>query len=248
MKKYRLDEALLALGAVESLEEARKLIMAGRVIVSDQRVDRADFTLSDLKKIRLKKHRIFVSRAGEKLAAFLREVGLEVEVRGQVCLDVGSSTGGFVDCFLRLGAQQVYAVDVGHNQLAWRLRCDPRVTVCEGVDIRSFVAPQGVDFGWITADISFNSLQRLLSTIVRHDVAKTAKILVLIKPQFELPRKLIPEGGVVRCDRHRQLAVQQVEAAFEALGYQVLQSLPSRVPGKSGNREFFCLACSKSSL
>jgi len=192
--------------------------------------------------LRVKDSSRFVSRAGEKLAHALADLGLADVVKGAVVLDVGASTGGFTQCCLELGAKMVIAVDVGSNQLAWELRQDARVRVLEQTDIRAFdpAAYPPVDF--VVADISFNSLARLAPALRQAAPRPNTRFLVLVKPQFELPRAQVPGGGVVVDEALREEAVRRVAAAFIAAGLGPGRTVDSRVPGRAGNREIFFYA------
>ena len=208
--------------------------------MDDQRVDKPGTLVSEDAKIRLKDDGRFVSRGGDKLLAAIEDFGLLDQFRGTNVLDVGASTGGFTDCVLSLGAAHVTALDVGTAQLAWKLRQDPRVRSVEKTDIKKFVPESGSAFDWVVADVSFTSLAKMIPDIVR--AAPHAKMLLLIKPQFELPRDLIPEGGVVTNDDHRQQAVNLVQEACKKEGCVVDGLKEARVTGRQGNREIFILA------
>ena len=236
-KKIRLDQALVDRGLVSEIREARARILAGDVVVENQRVDKAGLTILSSAAIRLKDEGRFVSRGGDKLFAASEDFGLLEEFKGKIVLDVGASTGGFTDCCLQLGAIRAYAVDVGTNQLAWSLRQDPRVISHEKTDIRDFSPPEGLDIDWVVADVSFTSLTRLLDKII--EAAPRAKLLLLVKPQFELPRDLIPAGGVVVDDNDRLEAVLLVENTLKAKGFVILNKKDARIEGRAGNREIF---------
>jgi 23S rRNA (cytidine1920-2'-O)/16S rRNA (cytidine1409-2'-O)-methyltransferase len=176
-----------------------------------------------------------VSRGGEKLAAALDELPLDVAAR--VALDVGSSTGGFTDCLLQRGATKVYAVDVGKGQLDWKLRNDPRVVVMEGVNAREGVAlPEPVDL--IVADVSFISLRLALPPSFAH-LRAGGDVVALVKPQFEAGRDAVGRGGIVRELAARAGAVVAVAERFADAGVGVIAVVPSRLPGREGNREIF---------
>jgi 23S rRNA (cytidine1920-2'-O)/16S rRNA (cytidine1409-2'-O)-methyltransferase len=158
--------------------------------------------------------------------------------KDKVVLDVGASKGGFTDCVLQLGARTVLALDVGFNQLDWRLRTDPRVVVLEQTDIREFDPGLHAPFDWILADISFNTLERLAPALVKLASIET-KFLILVKPQFELPGKDVPSGGVIRSEELWNKAIQVVLNAFERLGVGHFKIAKSALKGRSGNQEFF---------
>ncbi len=236
--KARLDQLLLERGLAESLETARALIMAGSVVAGDQRVDKPGTLVARDVPLRLKDQGgRFASRGGDKLFAALEDLGLLEALKGANVLDVGASTGGFTDCCLQLGARHVIALDVGTGQLAWELRKDERVTVLEETDIRDFSRAAHPPVDWVVADISFNSLARLAEPLVA--AAPGAAFLLLVKPQFELARRQIPDGGVVLDPALRDLAVKQVEAAFAAVGLKGGATVESKLAGRAGNREIF---------
>jgi 23S rRNA (cytidine1920-2'-O)/16S rRNA (cytidine1409-2'-O)-methyltransferase len=176
-----------------------------------------------------------VSRGGEKLDAALDELGLDVA--GRVALDIGSSTGGFTDCLLQRGVVRVYAVDVGKGQLEWKLRNDPRVVVMEGLNAREgFDLPEPV--GLIVADVSFISLRLVLAPSLRH-LGSDADVVALVKPQFEAGREAVGRGGIVRDPAARAEAVVAVARSLADASVPVLAVVPSRLPGREGNREIF---------
>ncbi len=236
--KARLDQLLVTRGLADSLDTAKRLIMAGEVVVGDQRVDKPGTLVRRDDALRLKDSGgRFVSRGGDKLQAALDDLGLAAGLRDAVVLDVGASTGGFTDCCLKLGARHVIALDVGTNQLVWELRQDKRVTVLEGTDIRAFDRAAHPKPDFVVADVSFNSLARLADAFVA--AAPGARFLLLVKPQFELRRGQIPEGGVVEDQALKDEAVEKVTAAFVKLGLKRQAAVESKLAGRAGNREIF---------
>lgn len=246
--KIRADQAMLDRGLAHSIEEARAFIMAGEVLAGDQLVAKpSDMVTSDVAlRIKNDTRSHYVSRGGDKIAAASTAMGLDGIFAGSTVMDIGSSTGGFTDFCLKSGAGHVIAVDVGHNQLAWELRKDPRVTLFESTHVKhlpeearaanksSLVNAATV----LVADVSFNSVARLLPEILA--AAPSAEhFLVLVKPQFELEAAMVPPGGVVTNQAHRKLAVEKVDAAFRAAGFPTGRWIDSPVPGKSGNVEIF---------
>ena len=211
--------------------------MAGQVIVDDHRVDKAGTKVSVESKIRLKgKDLAYVSRGGLKLEAALEEWPIELE--GVVAMDVGASTGGFTDLLLQRGAEQVYAVDVGHNQLAWKLRQDRRVINLERTHIAKLEIGSLEPTPMLAViDVSFISLRRVLPATVPH-LAAGGRIYALIKPQFEVGRDRIGKGGIVRDTKARNDAVAGVLAAAEALGLDLLGIIESPITGTEGNIEY----------
>ncbi|MCX6128722.1 MAG: S4 domain-containing protein [Proteobacteria bacterium] len=195
--QYRLDERLLSLGLALDLSDARALVMAGQVLVDEQRVDKPGFRLGSDQVVRLKEQKRFVSRGGDKLWGAIEDFNIRDLFVNATILDCGASTGGFSDCALQLGAKLVYALDIGFNQLAWKLRTDPRVVVMESQDIRLVYNIIDKNIGIVVADISFNSLESLLPSLCRAVPANGVHFLLLVKPQFELAAHEVPDGGVV---------------------------------------------------
>jgi 23S rRNA (cytidine1920-2'-O)/16S rRNA (cytidine1409-2'-O)-methyltransferase len=177
----------------------------------------------------------YVGRGGEKLEAALSE--FEVDVRDQRCLDVGASTGGFTDCLLKHGAFEVIAVDVGRGQLHWSLRNDPRVRVMERTDVRDLDQATVGPVGLVTIDVSFISLRTVLPSVA--SIAPCAAVMALVKPQFEVGRRSVPKGGVVRDPALQERALGDVAKAAEATGYICRAAMPSPITGAQGNQEFF---------
>jgi 23S rRNA (cytidine1920-2'-O)/16S rRNA (cytidine1409-2'-O)-methyltransferase len=237
-EKTRLDALLVARGLADDLTEARALAMAGKVVAGDQRLDKPGALISADTPLRLKDAGRYVSRGGDKLAAALKDFGLEGAVKDAVVLDIGASTGGFTQCCLELGARQVLAVDVGTSQLAWELRQDPRVTVLERTDVRNFTPDAHPAAALVVADVSFNSLARLAPAVAAAAPAATDFVL-LVKPQFELGRDEVPDGGIVVDQAARQSAVERVVDAFQSVGLAVRAHCDSRVAGRGGNVEVF---------
>jgi 23S rRNA (cytidine1920-2'-O)/16S rRNA (cytidine1409-2'-O)-methyltransferase len=235
--RERLDERVLREGLAESRTAARAMILAGRVLVDDQPVDKAGTAVRADAAVRLKGGpRRFVSRGGDKLAAALDELGLDPN--GRDCLDVGASTGGFTDCLLQRGAVHVTAVDVGHSQLHSRLCLDPRVESRERVNARHLdPADFDRDYGLFVVDVSFISLALVLPAVLA--CAPRADGVLLVKPQFEVGRERVGKGGVVRDDGLRAEAADAVAAAAAELGWVERRRVDSQVPGPRGNREIF---------
>jgi 23S rRNA (cytidine1920-2'-O)/16S rRNA (cytidine1409-2'-O)-methyltransferase len=237
LKGERLDERVVREGLAESRSAAQALILAGRVLVDDQPIDKSGTRVAPDTTIRLKGGaRRFVSRGGEKLEAALEDLG--VDPTGMTCLDVGASTGGFTDCLLQRGAVRVVAIDVGHGQIHSSLRLDPRIEIRERVNARH-LEPDAFDdrFDLVVVDVSFISLELVLPAL---DVcAPAADLLLLVKPQFEVGRDQVGKGGVVRDDALREQAADRVAAAACALGRREKGRADSRLPGPKGNREIF---------
>jgi len=233
--RVRLDQLLVQRSLAPSRERAQALILAGAVRVDGEVADRAAAPVSDEAAITVATGPRFVSRGGEKLAAALDELG--IDVNGRVVLDVGSSTGGFTDCVLQRGAIRVYAIDVGKGQLDWKLRTDPRVIAREGLNAREgFDLAERVDL--VVADLSFISLRIALLPSFRH-LRAGGDVVALVKPQFEAGREAVGRGGIVRDPKQRAAAAVAVCEAFAAVGVGTIAIVPSRLPGREGNREIF---------
>ena len=236
-EKKRLDVLLVERGLAESRERAQALILAGQVRVEGQKRDKAGALVPVGASIEVVGGKLrYAGRGGLKLEGALED--FQVSVADKVCLDVGSSTGGFTDCLLQHGARHVYAVDVNVDQLAWKLQQDPRVVRVERN--ARYLRPEdlGEPVDLATVDVSFISATKLLPRVAA--VAKPgAELLILVKPQFELERKDVGKGGIVRDPRLHERAIERVKAAAEEAGLRVEGVRPSRLPGAEGNVEFF---------
>jgi len=235
--KTRLDRRLVEEGLAPTRTRAEALIRAGRVLVNDIPIEKPGTPVKPEAQVRVRgEERRFVSRGGEKLAGALEDLG--VDPRERLCLDVGSSTGGFTDCLLRAGARHVVGVDVGYGQLDATLREDPRVTVLERTNARKLApgdVPEGIDL--VTVDVSFISVRRILPAL--RAVVPRAELLILVKPQFEVGRERVGKGGVVRDEALRVGAAASVQEAAEALGWCAAGRVDSRLAGPRGNLEIF---------
>jgi 23S rRNA (cytidine1920-2'-O)/16S rRNA (cytidine1409-2'-O)-methyltransferase len=233
----RADQLLVERGLAVSREQARALLLAGEVFSGSQRIERPGQQIRADIPLRVRERPRFVGRGGEKLAGAIAAFGLKV--RGLVALDVGASTGGFIDCLLQAGASRVYGVDVGHGQLAAKLRDDSRVVSMEGVNAREpFPLPEPVDL--VVADVSFISLRLVLPAALAH-LRAGGRALVLVKPQFEAGREQVGRGGVVRdAAVHAQVVGGLCLWAIEQ-GLRLEGVRPSPIEGGEGNREFFAL-------
>src|SRR5881296_1165955 len=236
-KKLRLDQLLVGKGLFPSREQARRAIMAGVVTIDTRIAAKPSELLEEHAAITVKPTRRYVGRGALKLEAALDH--FQIDVRRKTALDIGASTGGFTDCMLQRGAEKVYAVDVGHGQLDWKLRNDPRVIVLEKVNAR-FLShehiPEVVDLCVI--DVSFISLTLILPNAFDL-ITSTGVILALIKPQFELQRSEVGKGGIVR-DQDLHLKAQDKIVAFvKQFGHVVTGIVPSAVKGADGIQEFF---------
>jgi 23S rRNA (cytidine1920-2'-O)/16S rRNA (cytidine1409-2'-O)-methyltransferase len=237
VSKERIDKLMVERGLAESRAKAQALILAGQVLVREQRIDKPGQLIDTSAEIRVKGEPLrYASRGGLKLEAALREFGVSPE--GKYCLDVGASTGGFTDCLLQHGAARVWAVDVGHNQMVWRLRKDPRVVSLEGANARDLNPNQfPVQFDLATLDLSFISLTKVLPA-VRSCLKERADCIALIKPQFEVGKGEVGKGGIVTDPvKHRRVLGEICQAAARA-GMAPLAITPSPILGAEGNREF----------
>ncbi len=238
MAKQRLDVLVAALGLCESREQAQRLILAGEVSVKGQAVTKPGTKVDDSLPITVRNKPRYVSRGGLKLEGALKAFP-SVLPEGKVCLDIGSSTGGFTDCLLQNGALRVHAVDVGTNQLVWKLRNDPRVIVKEQFNAR-YMTPDdlGEKVQLIVSDVSFISLTKILPAAYGC-LEEDGDLLVLIKPQFELQPEDIGEGGIVRDPALHQRAVDKIhDFVVNELHREWMGVADSPITGMEGNKEF----------
>lgn len=237
MPKQRLDLLVVSLGLTESREQAQRLILAGEVSVNGHPVTKSGAKVDDSLPVTVKNKPRYVSRGGLKLEGAL--AAFPVAAAGKVCLDIGSSTGGFTDCLLQHGAARVHAVDVGTNQLVWKLRNDPRVIVREQFNAR-YMTPDdlGEKVQLIVSDVSFISLTKILPAAFSC-LEDGGDALVLIKPQFELQPKDIGPGGIVRDPALHARAVEKIRRfVVEELGRSWMDVADSPIKGMEGNKEF----------
>jgi 23S rRNA (cytidine1920-2'-O)/16S rRNA (cytidine1409-2'-O)-methyltransferase len=234
----RLDQWLVTHGYAETRNRARWLIESGQVWVAGQPCRKPSRTLPDPYQVEIRgQGLLYVGRGGLKLERVLQTFG--IDVTGLVALDIGASTGGFVDCLLQRGAQRVYALDIGVAQLAPKLRRDARVVALDGRNIRTFQAaelPEAVDL--ITIDVSFISL-RLVFPLLPPFLQPRGRVVALVKPQFEVGAEHIGRGGIVRDPRCRELALRRVAIVAEDAGFHVLQAADAPRSHPHGNREIF---------
>ncbi len=237
MPKQRLDVLVTQLGLCDSREQAQRLILAGEVSVKGQVITKAGTKVDDSLPITVKNKPRYVSRGGLKMEGAL--LAFPVPAEGKVCLDIGSSTGGFTDCLLQHGAQRVHAVDVGTNQLVWKLRQDPRVIVKEQFNARQ-LSPEilGEQVELIVSDVSFISLTKILPAALTC-LKEGGDFLLLIKPQFELQPEDIGAGGIVRDPELHQKAVEKIRRfVTEELNLEWMGLADSPITGMEGNKEF----------
>jgi 23S rRNA (cytidine1920-2'-O)/16S rRNA (cytidine1409-2'-O)-methyltransferase len=239
---------LLQRGLAPSRERAQALILAGRVLVNQQKMEKAGANVADDAEVRiLGDDQPFVSRGGLKLARALEH--WSIDVRGKTCMDVGASTGGFTDCLLQSGAARVVAVDTGYGQMDARLRSDPRVLLLEKTNARYLMAEQiwpeessPRPIAFVAMDVSFISATLVLPAVLRcvraSPLPQGCELVVLVKPQFEVGRGQVGKGGIVRDPRAQQMAVTRVTTAVEALHGTGIDVIESPILGAEGNREF----------
>jgi len=243
--KSRIDVLLVDRNLVASRERARALILAGRVLVNEQKIDKPGATVTPDAAIRLLGEDMpYVSRGGLKLQAALDH--WHIEVPGRACLDVGASTGGFTDCLLQRGAAHVTAVDTGFGQIAMKLRNDPRVRLLERTNARflapgAFAEPGMPPLTLLVMDVSFISATLLLGPVIAAALSLTEAV-ILVKPQFEAGRGNIGKGGIVRDPEVHKQAVERVFSAITEMGWQVIETVPSPITGAEGNVEFLLYA------
>lgn len=235
--KERLDIVLVEQGLVESREKAKRIIMAGEVLVDNEKIDKAGTKVPRQAKIRLLGKRLpYVSRGGLKLAeAFAK---FPIEMKDQVVIDIGASTGGFVDCALQNGAAKVYAIDVGYNQLDWKLRTDERVINREKTNARYLTPedfPERMD--WATTDVSFISLTKILPPAYAV-LKEQGQMVALIKPQFEAGKEKVGKKGVVRDPKVHEEVLERILAFMQECGFHIAGLVHSPIRGPEGNIEY----------
>lgn len=237
--KIRLDRLLVDRGLAESREKAQALIMAGSVLLNGQKAAKAGQAVDSDALLELVARPPYVSRGGLKLAAALRHFA--IDVTGRLCLDIGSSTGGFTDALLQAGAGRVHAVDVGAGQLAWALRIDPRVVLHEGINARELTfADIGELVSIITCDVSFISVTLILPAAVPL-LEAAGRMVILIKPQFEVGKGQVGKGGIVREPELHRAACDRVAGAVHKFGFTT-DIIDSPILGAEGNKEFLLYA------
>ncbi|HEY6767156.1 MAG TPA: TlyA family RNA methyltransferase [Candidatus Sulfotelmatobacter sp.] len=242
--KCRIDKLMVERGVVASRERAQALILAGKVLVDEQRVDKAGAQVEVAAAIRLLGEDLkYVGRGGLKLERALEH--WQIDVRGKICLDVGASTGGFTDCLLQHGAGRVIAIDTGYGQLDFKLRQDSRVRLLEKTNAR-YLTPEmlGEPADFIAMDVSFISATLVLPAVIRSAFSDAPArkgdqdIVVLVKPQFEAGRESVGKGGIVRDPVTQQAAVDKVKENMTSLAIGNLEAIESPILGAEGNREF----------
>jgi 23S rRNA (cytidine1920-2'-O)/16S rRNA (cytidine1409-2'-O)-methyltransferase len=245
--KVRIDKLLVDRGLVASRERAQAMVLSGRVLVNDQKVEKAGTSVDPDSAIRLLGGDLrYVGRGGLKLEAAL--ANWKIDLTGRTCMDIGASTGGFTDCMLQHGAAEVVAVDTGYGQIHARLRSDPRVKLLEKTNARYLTpedlakaAPAG-PISFIAIDVSFISVTLVLPAVLAAAFGQTAiarrEVVILIKPQFEVGRERVGKGGIVKDEKAQQSAVLKVQQKVEELGSKHIELMESPILGMEGNREF----------
>ena len=245
--KTRLDKLLVERGLVSTRERAQALILAGRVLVDEQKIEKPGSPVKETAALRLLGEELrYVSRGGLKLEEALRH--WRIDLTGRFCLDVGTSTGGFTDCMLQHGAGRVLAVDTGYGQIAESLRRDPRVTLMERTNARNLLSgdlPSGI--GFLAMDVSFISATLVLPPVVQAVGAGSGRqqpleAVILVKPQFEAGREHVGKGGIVRDPAAHRLAIDRVLTCVAEIGGTAIEVINSPIYGAEGNREFLLYA------
>jgi 23S rRNA (cytidine1920-2'-O)/16S rRNA (cytidine1409-2'-O)-methyltransferase len=245
--KLRLDKLLVDRGLAPSRERAQGLIIAGKVLVNDQKIDKAGAQVAAESAIRLLgEDQKYVSRGGLKLERALEH--WHIDVKGAVCLDVGASTGGFTDCLLQHGATRVIAVDTGYGQMAFKLRQDPRVRLLEKTNARYLKSEVVEIVNLIVIDVAFISATLVLPAVVNaafpqsEEARRGRQAIVLVKPQFEAGREFVGKGGIVRDEAAQLASVEKVKTALLDLAFSKVDVIDSPILGAEGNREFLLRA------
>jgi 23S rRNA (cytidine1920-2'-O)/16S rRNA (cytidine1409-2'-O)-methyltransferase len=246
--KRRIDQLLVERGFAESRHKAQALLLAGRILVNEQKVEKPGQQVDADAGIRVLRQLQFASRAGAKLQAALDH--FQISITGRACADLGASTGGFTDCLLQRGASRIFAFDVGQGQLDWKLQADPRVIVRDKFNVRNLSAADlPADISFVCIDLSFISVTKILiplkESLLNRDASAGAgnseiftDIVVLVKPQFEVGKGEVGKGGIVRDEAKRMKALAAIEEFSREAGYQVAGNIPSPIAGAEGNREF----------
>jgi 23S rRNA (cytidine1920-2'-O)/16S rRNA (cytidine1409-2'-O)-methyltransferase len=246
--KLRLDKLLLDRGLVPSRERAQALVLAGKVLVNEQKIEKPGASVDSACEIRLLGDDLkYVSRGGLKLERALQH--WHIVVRERVCADIGASTGGFTDCLLQQGASRVIAIDTGHGQIAFQLRQDPRVRLLEKTNARHLTREElGEEVDFIAMDVSFISATLVLPAVVSAAFPQDPRaragrqLVVLVKPQFEVGREHVGKGGIVRDAAAQEQAVEKIKAAVQVLDAASIDVIESPILGAEGNREFLLYA------
>jgi len=243
----RIDKLLVERGLVPSRERAQAMVLSGRVLVNEQKIEKAGASVDTAAAIRLLGEDLkYVGRGGLKLEAALRD--WKIDLSGRTCMDVGASTGGFTDCMLQHGATEVIAVDTGYGQIHARLRSDARVKLLEKTNARYLThedlarAGTNADVSFVAIDVSFISVTLVLPAVLDSTTARTSAVqrdaVILVKPQFEVGREMVGKGGIVKDEVAQQGAIRKVRQKVEELGGKNIELMESPILGMEGNREF----------
>lgn len=238
IEKERLDVLLVKKGFFTTREKAKRVIMAGEVLVEGEKINKVGQRVKVDSSISvLKKETVYVSRGGEKLEKAIKTFG--ISVKGKKVIDIGASTGGFTDCLLKFGAEKVYCIDVSYGQLAWKLQKDQRVVVMDRTNIRYLTADKFDSlFELATIDVSFISLDKVLPAVYNL-LKEKGEVVALIKPQFEAGREFVQKGGLVKKVEVHQMVIKRVSDITLKLGFNIQGLTFSPVKGASGNIEYF---------
>lgn len=251
--KERLDKILVSRRFLKSRELARALIIEGKVLVNGEKITKPGTPVNDTSNISLIEETMpYVSRGGLKLEAAI--IFFTIQIEGKIIMDVGSGTGGFTDCLLKMGAKKVYCIDVGYGQFAWSLRKDPRVVLMERLNIRyldkilkdhekrykgqEFDDLRSAHVDMATVDVSFISLKKVIPAILGF-IKEEGDVLTLVKPQFEVGKGEVGRGGIVREEKKRLNSVEEVRIEMEHIGLRKIAMFQSPLPGRKGNIEYF---------
>jgi len=238
IEKERLDVLLVRKGFFTTREKAKRAIMAGEILVEEERINKVGQRVKIDSSISvLKKETVYVSRGGEKLEKAIK--AFDISVKGKRIIDVGASTGGFADCLLKFGAEKVYCVDVGYGQLAWKLQKDQRIVVMDRTNVRYLTADKFDSlFELATIDVSFISLDKVLPAVYNL-LKEKGEVVALIKPQFEAGREFVQKGGLVKKVEVHQMVIKRVGDIALKLGFNIQGLIFSPLKGTSGNIEYF---------
>jgi len=236
--KSRLDDLLVSKGLFGSKTKAQASVMAGLVLVNNEKIEKPGTKVEETSQIRILGNAIpYVSRGGIKLEKALDH--FNVEIKGLTIADIGAGTGGFTDCLLKKGAKKIYAIDVGYGQFDWKLRNDPRIVLIERKNARELkISDIGEQVDMVVMDVSFISILKILPAI-SNIINENGFVLTLIKPQFEAGRDDIPRGGVIKNKKVRDKVIENIKNGVEKLGFNVIGQVQSPITGREGNIEYF---------
>lgn len=242
--KERLDKILVKRGLIENANKAKALIMAGKVLVNGKKIEKAGIKFLENINIRiLSKEYEWVSRGGIKLSDAIKK--FDIDINGKVCVDIGASTGGFTDVLIKNNAKHVYCIDVGRGQLDWKLSSNKKVTIIDRTNARNVdLAEIDKNIDIITCDLSFISIRKALLQIIEFKKAHLS-LVVLVKPQFELPKEKIGKNGIVINAKYRNEAVREVSNWLVSKSWEIVNIIESCITGTKGNQEYFIYSIKK---